>query len=184
MTTSHSMKSTTSHKIVWGAALLFAASAAACGGSPQSLMGTTPSTLSSVASATDSGGTFSVLKAGKGKGPDKGGDDTTPTAGTTLTTGADDGEETGDDSGHGHSQTQIEGFTTSVTGTCSDLTIVMINGKTIKTDRTTDFQRADCADLVAPTTEGFHLHIAAKMQEDALVATYVRMQGAKIDTTP
>jgi hypothetical protein len=45
----------------------------------------------------------------------------------------------------------------------------------------TDFQRADCADLLAPTTEGFHLHIAAKMQEDALVATYVRMQGPKID---
>ena len=175
------MKSTTSRKIVWGAVVLFAASAAACGNSPQSLAGTTPSVLSSVASATDSGGTFSTLKTGKGKGPDKGGDDTTPTTGTTATTGADDGEETGDDSGHGRSQTQIEGFTTSVTGTCPDLTIVMINGKTITTDPATDFQRVDCADLVAPTTEGFHLHIAAKMQDDALVATYVRMQGPKID---
>src|SRR6266545_3760578 len=137
MTTSHSMKSTTSHKIVWGAALLLAASAAACGSSPQSLAGTTPSVLSSVASATDSGGTFSALKTGKGKG-------------TTPTTGADAGEETGDDSGHGRSKTQIEGFTTSVTGTCPDLTIV-INGQTIKTDLTTDFQRADCTDLVDPT---------------------------------
>ena len=73
------MKSTTSYKIVWGAVLLFAASAAACGSSPQSLAGTTPSVLSSVASATDSGGTFSALKTGKGKGPDKGGDDTTYT---------------------------------------------------------------------------------------------------------
>jgi hypothetical protein len=180
MTTSHSMESTTSRKIVWGAALLFAASAAACGSSPQSLTGTTPSALSSVASATDSGGTFSALKQGKGKGPDKGDDDTTPTTGGTPTTGTGDGEEPADDSGHGRSQTQIEGFTTSVTGTCPDLTIV-INGQTIKTDLTTDFQRADCTDLVDPTAADFHLHIAAKMQEDALVATYVRMQGPKID---
>jgi hypothetical protein len=168
MTTSNSMKSTTSYKIVWGAALLFAASAAACGSSPQSLAGTTPSVLSSVASANDSGGTFSALKTGKGKGPDKGGDDTTPITDTTPTTG------------DGHSKTQIEGFTTSVTGTCPDLTIV-INGQTVTTDLTTDFQRAECTDLVDPTAEAFHLHIAATMQEDALVATYVRMQGPKID---
>ena len=171
MTTSHSMKSTTSYKVVWGAALLFAASAAACGSSPQSLAGTTPSVLSSVASATDSGGTFSALKTGNGKGSD---------TGATPTTGADDGEETGDDSGHGRSKTQIEGFTTSLTGTCPDLTIV-INGQTVKTDLTTEFQRADCTDLVDPTAPAFHLHIAAKMQDDALVATYVRMQGPKID---
>ena len=180
MTTSHSMKSRTSRKIVWGAVLLFAASAAACGSSPQSLAGTTPSVLSSVASATDSGGTFSALKTGRGKGPDKGGDDTTPTAGTTPTTGADDGEETGDDSGHGRSKTQLEGFTTSVTGTCPELTIV-INGQTVKTDLATDFQRADCTDLADPAAAAFHLHIAAKMEEDELVATYVRMQGPKID---
>jgi hypothetical protein len=166
MTTSHPMKSTTSRKIVWVAVLLFAMSAAACGSSPQSLAGTTPSVLSSVASATDSGGTFSTLKTGKGKGPDQG--------------GADDGEETGDDNGHGRSKTQIEGFTTSVTGTCPDLTIV-INGQTVKTDLTTDFQRADCSNLADPTASAFHLHIAAKMEEDALVATYVRMQGPKID---
>jgi hypothetical protein len=124
-------------------------------------------------SAAVSGGTFSALKTGRGKGPDKGGDDTTPTT----------GEETGDDSGHGGSKTQIEGFTTSVTGTCPDLTIV-INGQTVKTDLTTDFQRADCTDLADPTAAAFHLHIAAKMDEDALVATYVRMQGPKIETTP
>ena len=77
-------------------------------------------------------------------------------------------------------KTQIEGFTTSVTGTCPELTIV-INGQTVTTDLTTDFQRADCTDLADPTAADLHLHIAAKMEEDALVATYVRMQGPKGD---
>src|SRR5437667_714953 len=166
MTTSHSMESTTSRKIVWGAALLFAAaSAAACGNSPQSTMGTAPSSLSAVASATDSGGTFSALKEGngKGKGPDKGDDapkapttgttptGTTPTTGTTPPTGTTPDTDEGDDAGHGNAATQIEGLTTSVTGTCPNLTIV-INGQTITTDVKTDFQRADCADLAPATT--------------------------------
>jgi len=56
----------------------------------------------------------------------------------------------------------------------------VINGQTVKTDLTTDFQRADCTDLVDPAAP-FHLHIAAKMHEDTLVAAYVRMQGPKID---
>jgi hypothetical protein len=195
MITSHSIES--SRKIVWGALLVLAASTAACGGATQSMMGTAPSSLSAVASAPDTGGSFGTLKQGNGKGPGRGGD--APTTGTTPTTGTEpdaDDPEAGDESGHGHAAMQLEGFTTSVTGTCPDLTIV-INDKTVTTNIETDFQRADCTDLepaatTTPTTgtvtttavaaTSFHLHIAATMDATTgdLVATYVRMQGPKI----
>ena len=205
MTTSHSIEST-SRKIVWGALALFAVATAACGGATQSMTGTAPSSLSAMSGAPDAGGTFGLLKEGKGKGPN-GGAPTTPT-------------EPGDDQdGHGHAAVQFEGFTSDITGTCPNLTIV-INEQTIITNEHTDFQRADCTDLkpattttpttgttptvgttaeTTPTTTapdeetGFHLHIAANMDATGkLVATYVRMQGPKIgggededeDTTP
>jgi hypothetical protein len=161
------------------------------------------------AQGTIIGKAMSTLKEGKGKGPDKGGDTTTPTTGTTPTT---DDPATGDDHGHGHAAMQIEGFTSSVAGTCPELTIV-INDMTVQTDATTDFQRADCSDLAPVTTTtppatgttptsgtadtttpttttpptttppaaSFHLHIAAQMDATGkLVATYVRMQGPAI----
>ena len=203
MTTSHAIEST-SRKIVWGALALFAVASTACGGATQSMAGTAPSSLSAMSAAPDAGGTFGLLKEGKGKGPN--GD--TP---TTPTAPGDD-----QDGGHGHAALQFEGFTSDITGTCPDLTIV-INEETILTNEDTDFQRADCEDLTPETTTtttttvstqsettptttapeqhaGFHLHIAATMDDAGkLVATYVRMQGPKLgggedgeneDTTP
>jgi hypothetical protein len=63
MTTSHSIES----KIMWTALMLFALSAAACGGSTQSMLGTAPSDVAAVAAATDDGGALSTLKEGNGK---------------------------------------------------------------------------------------------------------------------
>jgi diadenosine tetraphosphate (Ap4A) HIT family hydrolase len=50
-------------------------------------------------------------------------------------------------------------------------------------DLTTEFQRATCAAIKAAgeTHTPVHLHIAARKQDDALVAVYVRMQGPKGD---
>lgn len=198
MTHSHSTESTVRRPLIWLGIVLMAVSAAACGGTSQSLTGIAPSSLSAVAASTDGGGTFSALKEGKGKGPGKGGD--TPTTGTVPE--ADDPAEE-EDRGHGKSAMQIEGFTTSITGTCPAITIG-INGLTVTTDENTEFQRAECTDLApatttptpttttkadAPTTTtptthdaaAFHLHIAAKKDATgALVATYVRMQGPRI----
>jgi hypothetical protein len=196
MTTLHSIES----KIVWGALTMFAVATTACGGAAQSMTGTAPSSLPAISGAPDTGGLFGLLKNGNGRGPDgRTGDiPTTPTV-----PGNDQG---GDGSGHGHAALQFEGFTSDITGTCPDLTIV-INEQTVITNEDTDFQRADCADLqpvttTAPTTNTtasvgtraettptttaleepgvFHLHIAAIMDADGnLVATYVRMQGPK-----
>ena len=196
MTTSHSIEST-SRKIVWGALALFAVATAACGGATQSLTGTAPSSLSAMSAAPDAGGTFGLMKEGKGKGPN-GDTPTTPTA---------PGDDQDSGHGHGHAALQFEGFTSDIAGTCPDLTIV-INEQTILTNEDTDFQRAECTDLkpaaitppttgttptvgtkaeTTPTTTapeeetGFHLHIAATMDDEGkLVATYVRMQGPKI----
>lgn len=191
MTTSHSIES----KIVWGALTMFALATTACGGATQSMTGTAPSSLST---SSDAGaGAFNLLKEGKGKGPDN-------RIGETPTAPGDEKE--GDDSrhGHGHAALQFEGFTSDITGTCPQLTIV-INEHTITTNDETVFQRGDCSDLrpttiTTPTTgttptvgtkvetpapeEGtsFHLHIAATMDTETgkLVATYVRMQGPKL----
>jgi hypothetical protein len=217
MTTSNSIAST-SRKIMWIGTLLMAASAVACGGTTQAL-GTAPSGVPAVAAAPDAGGTFGTLKDGKGKdstgkGPDRG---DTPTAGTAPSNGGapdtdtDDPEtgaghghghqpEPGDDHGHDAAMTQLEGFSTSITGTCPSLTIE-INGMTVTTDLTTDFQRGVCTDLVPTTTtppptgttptagttpaagteppaQSFHLHIAATADATGkLVASYVRLQG-------
>jgi hypothetical protein len=186
MTTFHSMASTTTRKIVWTAVILLAATAAACGGSTQGLAGTAPSQVSSVA-ASDNGGTFSLLKEGKGKGrptPDIG---TTPTTGTTPDPDdpEEDGDELGKGHGHGKATIQIEGLTEKIDGTCPNL-IIKINGLTVNTvdtpDLTTDFQRATCEALKASTALSIHVHIAAKkMVDESLVATYVRMQGPKFD---
>ena len=197
MTTSHSIKS--SRKIVWGALALFAVATTACGGATQSMTGTAPSSLSAMSGAPDAGSTFGLLKEGKGKGPDA-------RIGETPTTPTEPGDDQeGDDSGHGHGHAavQLEGFTSDITGTCPDLTIV-INDQTITTNLDTDFQRGVCTDLLpvtitTPTTgttptvgttaetvpaeaTSFHLHIAATMDAETgkLVATYVRMQGPKI----
>src|ERR1051326_5455428 len=142
MTTSHSIEST-SRKIVWGALALFAVASAACGGgSPrQSMAVTAPSSLSAMSGAPDAGGAFGLMKEGKGKGPN-GDTPTTPTA---------PGDDQDGGHGHGHATLQFEGFTSDITGTCPDLTIV-INEETIVTNEDTDFQRAECADLKPETT--------------------------------
>ena len=174
MTTLHSVES----KIVWGALTMFAVATTACGGATQSMAGTAPSSLSAASGAANVGGSFGLLKEGKGKGPDSSTGDTP----TTPTVPGDDQE--GDEGGHGHAALQFEGFTSDITGECQNLTIV-INEQTIITNDHTDFQRAECTDLKpTPAPEEpvvFHLHIAATMDGDGnLVATYVRMQGPKV----
>jgi hypothetical protein len=176
MTTSHSMQSMP-HTIMWPALILLAAAAAACGGSTQSLAGTAPSQVSSVAAPND-GGTFSLLKAGKGKGrpaPD-------------LDAPEDDAGDLGNGHGHGKAAIQYEGFTTSITGGCPDSLIIEFDDDTdstvttITTDPDTEFQRAECVALLAKGQTPVHVHIAAKkMDDDSLVAIYVRMQGPKFD---
>jgi hypothetical protein len=172
-------------KIVATAVVLLAAAVAACGGATQTATGTAPSLVSPVASETDATGTLGLLKQGSGKG--HGGDHSpTPTIGTTPDPNDQDAQDAGDsEDGHGHAKAmiQIEGFTTSIDGTCPELTIV-INNITVTTvdtpEVTTDFQRADCS-AIAEADGPVHLHIAAKMQEGVLVAAYVRMQGPKAD---
>lgn len=174
-------------KIMWPAVILLAAAAAACGGSTQDLAGTAPSQVSAVATASDTGGSFSLLKEGKGKGRP------TPDAGDTPTTGTtpdpddpeEDSGELGKGHGHGKATIQIEGFSDKIDGTCPNL-IISINGLEVHTvetlELTTDFQRATCQALEDSTAPRIHLHIAAKkMDDESLVATYVRMQGPKFD---
>jgi hypothetical protein len=182
MTTSHSIESTT-RKFMWAAVILLAATAAACGGSTQGLGGTAPSQVSSVAAASDSGVSLGLLKEGKGKGRPS------PDIGTTPTTDVDDPETDGGESGHGHGHgkaaIQYEGFTKSIGGDCTaGLIIVFDDDTTVTTvnteDLTTEFQRATCGALLAAETP-VHLHVAATMQDDTLVAIYVRMQGPKGD---
>jgi len=184
MMTSHSMKSTITRKILWTAMVLLAATAAACGGSTQNVAGAAPS-LVSPSVANDGTGTLGLLKEGKGKG----GHDT-PAIGTTP---EPDDPDAGDDDGigeghrHGKAMIQIEGFATSIDGDCPALTIVMKDTITVTTvdtaDLTTEFQRATCAAIKAAgeTQTPVHLHVAARKQDDALVAVYVRMQGPKGD---
>jgi len=167
--------------------VLLAALAAACGGSTQNAAGTAPSLVSPIA-ATNGTGTFGLLKEGKGKSGHDGHD--TPTIGTTPEpddpdVGDDDG--IGEHHGPGKGTIQIEGFAASIDGDCPELTIVMkdtISVTTVNTpDLTTEFQRATCAAIKAAgeTQTPVHLHIAARKQDDALVAVYVRMQGPKGD---
>jgi hypothetical protein len=188
MTTSHSTESTFTRRIVWTGVVLLAATVGACGGSTQAVTGTAPSQVSSIAAASEDGGTFSLLKEGKGKGghspaPEIG----TPTTGTTPDPDdpEDEGDALGNGRGHGKAQIQIEGFTKSITGECPALTIVFddLDETTVKTEElTTAFQRATCDALKKSTAPSIHLHIAAKkIEEDSLVATYVRMQGPKFD---
>jgi hypothetical protein len=185
MTTSHLIESTT-RKFMWAAVILLAATAAACGGSTQGLAGTAPSQVSSPAAASDSGGSLSLLKEGKGKGQPS------PDIGTTPTTDVDDPETDGGESGHGHGHgkaaIQYEGFTKSIspigTGCADGLIIVFDDDTTVNTahteDLTTQFQRATCEELLAAETS-VHLHVAATLQGETLVAIYVRMQGPKFD---
>jgi hypothetical protein len=173
---------------------LLAAAVAACGGSTQDVTGTAPSQVSSAAASSDNGGSFSLLKEGKGKG----GHSPAPEIGTTPTTGTtpdpddpeadDDAGESGHGHGHGKAAIQIEGLTKSITGGtggCPELTIVFNDETTVATvkteDLTTEFQRATCEALLAAGETPVHLHIAARMQDETLVAIYVRMQGPKGD---
>ena len=172
------MESTHTRRIAWCALILLTAMMAACGGSTQAISGTAPSLVSPVATATDNAGSFNLLKEGKGKG--RAG--TTPDPPETADAD-DDAGKSGEGHGHGKAAIQIEGFTDSIDGTCPKLTIV-INDLEVTTldtpELATQFQRATCAALKASTAP-VHLHIAAKRQEDALVAIYVRMQGPKGD---
>ena len=186
MTISHSMQSPITRKLTWAAVLLLAAAVAACGGSTQASTGTAPSLVSPLAAATDGSGTFGLFKEGKGKSPDKGHSPDpalgTPTDGTTPDPDEDAGD-IGEGHGHGKAAIQLEGFVRGddIDGTCNELMIV-INHVTVTTADTTEFQRATCQAIVDATATGrVHLHIAAKMQEDVLVASYVRMQGPKGD---
>jgi len=187
MTTSHSVESTITRKIVWTGVVLLAATVAACGGVTQTATGTAPSEVASIAAATENGGSFSLLKEGKGKGHSPAPDLGTPTTGDTPEPDdpEGDGDQLGNGHGHGKAQIQIEGFTKSITGDCPALTIVFDDTEetTVKTeDLTTAFQRATCKALKESTAPSIHLHIAAtRMEDDSLVATYVRMQGPKFD---
>jgi hypothetical protein len=187
MTTSHSMESTITRKIVWTGVVLLAATVAACGGSTQAMTGTAPSQVSSIAAASEDGGSFSLLKEGKGKGHSPAPEIGTPTTGTAPEPGdpEEDSDELGNGYGHGKATIQYEGFTKSITGDCPTLTIVFNDADetTVKTEEfTTAFQRATCKALKASTAPSIHLHIAAKkMEDESLVAIYVRMQGPKFD---
>jgi hypothetical protein len=188
MTTVHSMESTMTRRIVSAAVILLAATVAACGGSTQATTGTAPSLVSPIAGATDGAGSFNLLKEGRGKS----GHSPAPDIGTTPTTDSDDPEtddagDSGHGDGHGKAAIQYEGFTKSITGGCPDSLIIAFNDDdttvtTITTDLTTEFQRATCEALLAAGETPVHLHIAAKkMEDDSLVAIYVRMQGPKFD---
>ena len=174
-------------KILWTGVVLLAAAGAACGGSTQAMTGTAPSQVSSIAAGSEQGGSFSLLKEGKGRGHSPAPDTGTPTTGITPDPDDPETDEDGGESGHGHGHgkalIQYEGFTKSITGDCPALTIVFddADATTIKTDLTTDFQRATCEALKASTAPSIHLHIAAKKMEDDLLATYARMQGPKFD---
>src|SRR5262245_53139173 len=96
MTTSHSMESTISPKIVWIGVVVLTATVAACGGSTQAMTGTAPSQLSSIEAASESG-RFSLLKEGKGRGHSP-----APEIGTPTTPEPDDPEEDSDELGNGH----------------------------------------------------------------------------------
>ena len=192
MTTSHSMESTITRKIMWTGVVLLATTVAACGGSTQAMTGTAPSQVSSIAAASETGGGFSLLKEGKGKGHSPAPEIGAPTTGITPDPddpeGDDDAGESGHGHGHGKALIQYEGFTKSITGDCPALTIVFDDADattvtTVKTEElTTEFQRATCDALKASTAPSIHLHVAAKkMEDDSLVATYVRMQGPKFD---
>jgi hypothetical protein len=178
----HSMEPTITRKIAWTAVMLMLAGVvAACGGSTQTLPGTAPSFVSPLAGTTDGAGTFSPLKEGKGKGPDKGAPETgAPTTGESPEPGDAGDIGAGHGHGHGNAAIQLEGFTDEIDdGPCPTLTIV-INHISVTTELATEFQRTDCQAILDATTP-VHLHIAAKMQGDVLVATYVRMQGPKGD---
>lgn len=184
MTIFHPMESTITRKIMWTGVVLLAATAAACGGATQSATGTGPSPVSSIAAASENGGSFNLLKEGKGKG----GHSPAPEIGAPTPEPddpEDDGDEPGKGHGHGKALIQYEGFTKSITGDCPALTIVFDDDDetTIKTeDLTTEFQRATCEALKTSTAPSIHLHVAArKMEDESLIATYVRMQGPKHD---
>ena len=175
------MESTITRKILFAAVVLLAATVAACGGSMQAMTGTTPSQVSSIAAASENGGSFSLLEEGKGRTPATG---TTPDPDDPEAN--DDAGESGHGHGHGKAAIQIEGFTKSVTGECPELTIVFEDHTevtTVKMDELeTEFQRVTCKALKASTAPSIHLHIAAeKMEDGSLVAIYVRMQGPKFD---
>ena len=164
--------------------VLLAATVAACGGSTQAMTGTAPSQVSSIVAAGEDGGSFSLLKEGKGKGHSPAPELGTPTTGDTPEPDDPEGDESGNGHGHGNAQIQIEGFTKSITGDCPALTIVFDDKDetTVKTeDLTTAFQRATCKALKESTAPSIHLHISATLEDDSLVATYVRMQGPKFD---
>jgi hypothetical protein len=186
------MESTITRKIMWTGVVLLATTVAACGGSTQAMTGTAPSQVSSIAAASETGGSFSLLKEGKGKGHSPAPEIGAPTTGLTPDPddpeGDDDGGESGHGHGHGKALIQYEGFTKSITDGCPALTIVFEDDTkvtTIKTDElATEFQRATCKALEAAgkAESRVHLHIAAKkMEDDSLVAIYVRMQGPKFD---
>lgn len=182
------MESTITRKILFAGVVLLAATVAACGGSTQAMTGTTPSQVPSIAAASENSGSFSLLKEGKGRGHSPAPEIGTPTTGTTPDPDDPEGDDAGE-SGHGHGHgkalIQYEGFTKSISENCPALTILFADddGTTITTDQDTDFQRAECKELKkASETSSIHLHVAAKrLEDDSLVATYVRMQGPKFD---
>jgi hypothetical protein len=176
----------TMRKIACGAVILLAGTVAACGGSTRGLAGTAPSLVSPIGGPTDGAGSFSLLKEGKGKGhspvPDA---DTTPTADADEPE-ADDAGESGHGHDHGKAAIQYEGFTSLISGSCPGSLTITFNDDLADTPITTgpetEFQRATCEALLAAGDTPVHVHIAAKkMEDDSLVAIYVRMQGPKDD---
>jgi len=139
MTTSHSVESTITRKIVWTGVVLLAATVAACGGVTQTATGTAPSEVASIAAATENGGSFSLLKEGKGKGHSPAPDLGTPTTGDTPE-GDDpegDGDELGTGHGHGKAAIQLEGLATIDAEADCPALIITINGLTVTTNGVT-----------------------------------------------
>ena len=179
MTTPHSTESTITRKIVWTGVILLAVTTAACGGATQAMSGTAPSDVSSVAAATENGGRLNLLKEGKGKGHSP-----APEIGTTPDADAPVDDADGPGKGYGHGKAiQYEGFIDPalIEGDCEVGLQIPINDVIVTTDDMTEFQRAACEQLLDSTATRIHLHIAATMQHETLVAIYVRMQGPKFD---
>jgi hypothetical protein len=171
------MESMMTRQFRWIAVVLLTATVAACGGSTQTT-GTAPSLVAPVAASTETAGKLGLLKEGNGKGH-LGTPPTVPEPGDADA--EEDAGDIGEGHGHGKAAIQLEGFIdpASIEGDCSGL-MIPIHDVIVNTDDSTEFQRATCDQLLASTTL-IHVHIAAKMQDEMLVAIYVRMQGPKGD---
>lgn len=195
---------------MWGAAVLLAVAAAGCASSPQSMIGTAPSAVGSLAASADSGALFGALKEGRGKdkdrGPDKGetpaptppatgapgagttpATGTTPPAGTTPPTGttpdADDDDHRGDrDADEPDHRGPGHGRATQIEGIAMDVTgkCPMLTIMINGQTVKTDARTDFQRGDCRRVEAGMRLHIAGSMHDGSFVADYVRMQGRRL----